>query len=1172
MNNFGDKLKRFFGCAAYGFGITIETVSNGKGILGNIAELSKGIGTEFLADVSESEFESFGNWLETHKFNKRFSRTLKSLTCAPDIWAAIVEIINGNATKRIKDTKHDKHSGITAGSVAAISRVWLNPYKKDYIVNSCKNSEKYTKLDEDGKTCVRDILSTACDIYLEAAFEEFLNKEDKILASVLISALGSKIDNYTEEIRAFTERHRIAEGTQLSYGKVQVTRIVEETFALVCSWCGNNIAAYFVKDRSEDNKYICKSCGTACFMISHTANADEIADKISNKFAEFTAELYKKIDEDGKTTRARIDSAEKNIINIVPNVQRLKAALKADYISKEEIKRLADYISRYAPDHLLVRFVNAFLSPSKDAVSKFLDDFPIGAGTEEDVDLITDVLIRYMQATWIETLSVFIERAYKQNKRLKSYSEVRDRFFKQSSAVDDGTYDLTYKRDVFIAYSTEDLQYIRDLVTELEKAEIECFVAYRNLPNCFGEDFKKDICLAMQHCSVLLFASSRNSRHRKCDAVWELQTWNDEQPQKPRFEYLIENYSAEDNDYVCKKIKRMLPLSYATLGDYGTIIDVIDKALPNPYGASGGEYPANSSTVDKHEAVPVKTIQSKSPVIAKTDDKPLDPKTETAKSTTVNLPTPDKEKAIHALIAAAESGDADAQYELGKHYYNGEGVTKNLDKAFKWVKLAADKDHTKAQFMLGYCYYKGNGVTQDYKEAVKWFKLAADKGDADAQDMLGYCYYKGNGVDKNSAEAVKWFRLAAEQGLSEAQYSLGLIYYYGRRVKKDLYEAFKWFKKAADNGHIAAQGLLGDCYYYGSGVEKNYAEAIKWFTKAADKDHTKAQFMLGYCYYKGNGVTQDYKEAVKWFKLAADKGDADAQYMLGYCYYKGNGVTQDYKEAVKWFKLAADKGDADAQFMLGECYYWGRGVKKDRKEAVSQYSWLAEKNTEAQFRLGYCYQHGKGTTKDLKKAISCYNSAAKKGHAGAQYILGLLYYSGRGVTKDKKEAFKWIRSAALSGSEDAFKFLKWASVLIEAGENYLCLGKCYYEGKSVNQSFDKAFKYYCLSAKNGNAVAQYMIGNIYYFGGVYEPGVYEPFDGRFTSFTKFTSVEKNHIEAVKWFKLAAANGHAEAQFMLGECYYNGYGVDKNRAEAVKWYRLAADNGSAVAKRYLENIK
>ena len=1087
MNNFSDKLKKLFGCVAYGLGMTIETVSlcisQGKGILGNIAELSKGIGTEFLSDVLEDEFESLGSWLETHKFNKRFAHTLESLKDAPNIWAAIVEIINSNANAR--NTTRKKHSTITTDSVAAISKVWLNPYKKDFIVNSCKNSEKYNRLNENDKTLVRDILFTACNIYLEAAFEEFLGKEEKILASVIVCALGSKIDNYTDEMRVFVERHRIAEGTRISYDKTHVTEIVKETFALVCQWCGTHDAKKFVKDRLEENKYICKACGTACFMISHKASAEEIADKIANRLAEFTAELYKKIDEDGKTTRARIDFAEKNIINIVPNIQRLKAALKEDYISKEDIKRLADYISRYAPDHLLVRFVNAFLSPSKDAVSKFLDDFPIGAETEEDVDLITDVLIRYMQATWIETLSVFIEKAYKQNKRLKSYSEIRERFVKQSTAVDDGTYDLTYKRDVFIAYSTEDLDHIRDLVTELEKAEIECFVAYRNLPNCFGEDFKKDICIAMQHCSVLLFASSRNSRHRGRNPVWELQTWHDEQPQKPRFEYLIDDYSIEDNAHVCKQIKQMLPLSYATLGDYATIIDVIDKALPNPYSHSAfkAEYPAKSATVEKHEAVPIKTIQSNSPVIAKADDKMSANKKETAKQQRADkfirnkfiknnkkrLPTLISAKqgdvvaqckvgnfynkilfyakAVKWFRLAAEQGHAEAQYKLGNCYYYGLlGVTNDLYEAVKWYKLAAEQGHAEAQYKLGECYYLGYGVKKGQAEVVKWYELAAKQGHVKAQYMLGFCYSLGYGVKEDEVEAVKWFRLAAEQGHAEAQYKLGNCYYYGLLgVTNDLYEDVHWYKLAAEQGHAGAQYKLGECYHLGYGVKKDQAEAVKWYELAAKQDHAEAQYKLGECYYYGFlGVKINYKKAVKWFKLAANKDNADAQYMLGFCYYNGNGVKKDQAEVVKWYRLAAEQGHASAQYSLGYCYAHGYGVTQDY------------------YSLGYCYAHGYGVTQDYKEAVKWYELAAKQDHAEAQYKLGGCYHLGYGVKIDRAEVVKWYELAAKQGHVEA----------------QYDLG-CFYDyGHIVKQDYKEAAKWYELAAKQGHALAKHALEEI----------------------------------------------------------------------------------------------
>ena len=60
-------------------------------------------------------------------------------------------------------------------------------------------------------------------------------------------------------------------------------------------------------------------------------------------------------------------------------------------------------------------------------------------------------------------------------------------------------------------------------------------------------------------------------------------------------------------------------------------------------------------------------------------------------------------------------------------------------------------------------------------------------------------------------------------------------------------------------------------------------------------------------------------------------------------------------------------------------------------------------------------------------------------------------------------------------------------------------------------------------------------------------------------------VEKNEAEAVKWFRQAADQGLAMAQYSLGCCYGNGEGVEKDEAESVKWYRKAAEQGNADAQ-------
>jgi TPR repeat protein len=56
-------------------------------------------------------------------------------------------------------------------------------------------------------------------------------------------------------------------------------------------------------------------------------------------------------------------------------------------------------------------------------------------------------------------------------------------------------------------------------------------------------------------------------------------------------------------------------------------------------------------------------------------------------------------------------------------------------------------------------------------------------------------------------------------------------------------------------------------------------------------------------------------------------------------------------------------------------------------------------------------------------------------------------------------------------------------------------------------------------------------------------------------------IAKDAVEAVKWFRLAAAQGDAAAQENLGWMYYHGAGVPKDAVEAVNWYRLSAVSGN-----------
>jgi len=58
------------------------------------------------------------------------------------------------------------------------------------------------------------------------------------------------------------------------------------------------------------------------------------------------------------------------------------------------------------------------------------------------------------------------------------------------------------------------------------------------------------------------------------------------------------------------------------------------------------------------------------------------------------------QKALSIYRKRAESGDADAMYNLGVMYYNGEAVEENRTEAMGWINKAAEKDNIKAKCFL----------------------------------------------------------------------------------------------------------------------------------------------------------------------------------------------------------------------------------------------------------------------------------------------------------------------------------------------------------------------------------------------------------------------------------------------------------------------------------------
>lgn len=73
--------------------------------------------------------------------------------------------------------------------------------------------------------------------------------------------------------------------------------------------------------------------------------------------------------------------------------------------------------------------------------------------------------------------------------------------------------------------------------------------------------------------------------------------------------------------------------------------------------------------------------------------------------------------------------------------------------------------------------------------------------------------------------------------------------------------------------------------------------------------------------------------------------------------------------------------------------------------------------------------------------------------------------------------------------------------------------------------------------------------------------------GRETEFfesVKSLEVPRDYAEAAKWYRKAAEQGHAGAQYNLGFMYGTGRGVPQNDVEAYVWWSLSAAQGDKQA--------
>ncbi|MBR1504314.1 MAG: SEL1-like repeat protein [Prevotella sp.] len=273
---------------------------------------------------------------------------------------------------------------------------------------------------------------------------------------------------------------------------------------------------------------------------------------------------------------------------------------------------------------------------------------------------------------------------------------------------------------------------------------------------------------------------------------------------------------------------------------------------------------------------------------------------------------------------------------------------------------------------------------------------------------------------------------------------------------------------------------------------------------------------------------------------------------------------------------------------IGDFYFNGTyGRRKNVEEAYAWYEKAAEMGHDsAQYLLGQrLIQRRWIATKDVETAVDLFRASAVQGNRDAQYSMGDVYEIGDGVEKNYTEALKWYRMAAEQGHTRAIfcvgyiyyqgrgmlqrnykEAMKWFLKIDDDAQAQNFIGYMYQKGYGVWQSVDSARVWFLKSANQGYADAQYHLGDSYYNNSV--SGNVEIPQGRKGKKSKGQNSGHLHIyvskpdypNALKWYTKAAEQNHPAAQKCLAGMYLHGQGMNhKDTIQAVEWYRKAVAN-------------
>ncbi|KAK8850175.1 hypothetical protein M9Y10_018298 [Tritrichomonas musculus] len=450
-------------------------------------------------------------------------------------------------------------------------------------------------------------------------------------------------------------------------------------------------------------------------------------------------------------------------------------------------------------------------------------------------------------------------------------------------------------------------------------------------------------------------------------------------------------------------------------------------------------------------------------------------------------------------------------YYIGKIYYEGQYVSRDINKSIHYLTLSSDQNNSDAQYFLGKIFFSGKYFSRDIKKSIHYLTLSSNQNNSDAQLFLGAIFFVGKYVSQDINKSIYYLTLSSNQNNSDAQYLLGGIYCDGICISQDIDKTIYYLTLSSNQNNSNAQFILGKIYFDGKYITRDINKSIDYLTLSSNQNNSDAQYLLGKIYFFGTYIVKDVNLSIKYFKLSSQQNNSDAQCILGALYFDGIYITRDINKSIDYLTLSSNQNNSDAQYILGLIYYYGEHISQDINKSI-YYLTLSSRqyNSDAQYFLGIIYFFGKHISQDIKKAIHYLTISSSQNNSRAQYFLGSIYYYGKYVSRDINKSIGYLTLSSEQNNSNA---------------QYI-LGEIYYDGKCVPQNIEKAIHFFKESSCFNNNYAKNNLGVIY--------------------------MKKNIYGAIEYFKEAIQQKNDFYSYInLARIYYFGIGIKSNFSKSIE---------------------